>query len=124
MVTLRRQGKRLVLSVNGINKFWALKSSVNIPFSCIDEVRVNLDDSVSIWSGLRVPGTFIPGYLRAGTYLTRGGKHFYLRRRGNESIVFELSDHKYSRAVVDVPDPIDAVSQVLTWMEELGINND
>ncbi len=118
MVRLKRNKETLELKIKGISKFASMKSMVRIPFSSIDEVRVNLDDSIAIWPGVRLPGTHLPGVIVAGTFLTKHGKHFYLRSRGNESIIIELRNHNFSRVVVDVSDPIDAVSQILTWVEE------
>jgi hypothetical protein len=121
MVSLKRNKGQLVLSIRGMNKLFSVMNSIRIDFEDITEVSVNLDDKIAIWPGLRMPGTHFPGVIVAGTYLTKGGKHFYLRKRGKESIILELKNHKYSRVVVDVDDPIDAVSQILSWTEDEGI---
>lgn len=101
-----------------MGKLMAMKHRIVIPFECIDDVTVNLDDSVALWQGFKMPATSIPGLVRAGTHLTRDGKLFYLRQKGKESIILDLNNHRFRKVVVDVHDPVDAVSQILTWMDD------
>lgn len=118
MVKLSRNSDSLIVTIEGIGKLMAFKNKIVIPFEKIVEVSVNLNDDVAIWQGIRLPSTSVPGFIHMGTRLTLKGRHFYLRRKGHESIILELKGHKFKRIVVDVPDPVDAVSQILTWIDE------
>lgn len=118
VVRLSKNSDRLILTIAGVGKLLALKHRIVIPFECIEDVYVNLDDNVALWQGFKMPATSVPGLVRAGTHLTREGKLFYLRQKGKESIILDLRGHKYKKVVVDVHDPIDAVSQILTWIED------
>ena len=118
MVKLSRNTDSLIVTIKGVNKLMALKNRIVIPFDSIDEVAVNLNDDIAIWQGIRLPSTSVPGFIHMGTRLTLHGRHFYLRKKGHESIILDLQDHKYKRIVVDVEDPVDAVSQILTWLDD------
>ena len=50
---------------------------------------------------VRVPGTFIPGVIKAGTYWTRAGKEFWYVRRGmSDYVTIELADGAPFRRMV------------------------
>jgi hypothetical protein len=66
----------------------------------------------SSWKELRMPGSFVPGIIKAGTYLTPRGKEFwYVTRKKRHAITIELDGCKrYQRLVLGVeqPESIDA----------------
>jgi hypothetical protein len=53
--------------------------------------------------GLRVPGTAIPGLVIYGTYKWRGDNAYVSWRRGTQPLQINLTNHKYSRIIVGVP---------------------
>lgn len=57
-------------------------------------------------TGFRLPGTGIPGVLRAGSYGTGARRDFWLVRRADLVLVIELHPGgRYRRLVLEVPDP-------------------
>lgn len=91
-------------------------SSLTVEFSAVEKicscrrfVEISTDHIRTVRSGVpeprllevRVPGTFIPGVIKAGTYWTRSGKEFWYVRRGmNNYVTLELSDEAPFRRMV------------------------
>ena len=55
--------------------------------------------------GLRIPGTGVPGVLRAGTFLDGTTRTFALCHRRRPAVVLELAGQAFDRVVVTVADP-------------------
>lgn len=59
-----------------------------------------------------VPGTHLPGVVKAGTYIGQGAREFWCVHYTGNAVVFELEALEYTRAVVDVRDPEAVVQRV------------
>lgn len=95
----------LVVRVGGKDALYALSRGMTIPLSCIEGVAVAPRRAVPT-TGLRLPGTGIPGVLRAGSYGTGSSRDFWLVRQAEEVLVIELRPGQaYRRIVLEVPDP-------------------
>jgi hypothetical protein len=59
------------------------------------------------WKQLRLPGTHLPGLIKAGTYLTnRGWEFWYLTRNGRQHpVTVSLRGHRYARLVLGIGEP-------------------
>ena len=115
MVEVSASGDRLRVSLSGRDVLWALRSEIDVPLSSVRDVRVV--DDVSPWMsvrrsdlGLRMPGTFLPNVITAGSYWRPGGNWtFCCLHRGQRALVVELDGaERYRRLVLGVPDPEDA----------------
>jgi hypothetical protein len=78
--------------------------------------RVTAGVPETSWTDLRVPGTAIPGLIRAGTYHTRRGKEFwYVQYKHHTNVaVLELEGHRYRRLVLGSSDS-DLVAFFKSW---------
>ncbi len=47
------------------------------------------------WNELRLPGTFIPGLLKAGAYRFEGRKHFWYATRRQPVLRLDLTDEQF-----------------------------
>jgi len=65
MTKVRTSDGKLVIDVEGWDKLWAFKSRLEIPLNHISGVRSGADERAS---GIRAPGTHIPGVITAGTF--------------------------------------------------------
>lgn len=111
---------RIVLE--GSEQVWALKSQIDIPKKHIlyAEWCEYFDD----WKKyeVRLPGTYAPGILAAGSFWTEKGWDFMyvVRPKGftnpvvKQVLVIETDLSKYRRVILSV-DHTEA-SKVLTWM--------
>ena len=105
MVDLTIPNGALDVQVLGWSKVWALKSRIRVPLGSVRAVRHDPEAARGLWKGWRVPGTHVPGVITAGTYRTRGQKHFWDVRRPGRAVVVELEGADYDRLIVDVRDP-------------------
>jgi len=108
---IRIEGDTLVVDITGLDKLWALKSSLTIPLA---NVRGATSDPgiVREPKGLRAPGTHLPGVITAGTFHIDGEKVFWDVHDAAKAVVIELADERYARLVVQVDDPRTTVAQI------------
>ena len=59
----------------------------------------------SSWKELRVPGSFVPGLIKAGRYLTpRGTEFWYVTRKKKQAVTIELAGEAFNRLVLGFED--------------------
>jgi hypothetical protein len=102
----------LVLTVEGLDKFLALRSHLTVPLKHITDVRPEPDALSAIDKGWKVAGAGIPGVLQAGIFQSSEGRGFWDVHRGGHAIAITLSDESYGELVVDVDDPEAAVARI------------
>lgn len=112
MVDLSISGGNLTLHVHGVDKLWALKSSLEIPLAHITEIRADASVARGWWHGVRMPGTNIPGVLTAGTFYQDGKRIFWDVHHPEKTVVLELRDERYNELIVEVADPNATVEMV------------
>jgi hypothetical protein len=105
MVTVSIVGDNAHFEVEGMDKLWAFKSTIDIPLAHIRSVRVDPDAARGWWHGWRMPGTQVPGIILAGTYYHSEGAVFYDVHDTDNTVVVELHDEKYQRIVIEVESP-------------------
>ena len=108
MVAIQKSENNFIFEVKGLHKLWALKSQVTIPRNNIVSVHQNLDP-LSIWQGLKMPGTYIPYVFAAGTFYRSGKKVFMDVFRKSKCIIVELKDSNYNQLIIDVENPEEAM---------------
>jgi hypothetical protein len=93
----------LIVRLSVMEKVFCLNGDLHIPVSHVRGAteddgfhRVNL--------GIRLPGTDIPGLLKAGTFVSGADKQFVCLKRALQPLVIELAGFKFTRLVVGVPD--------------------
>ncbi|MFD8413716.1 MULTISPECIES: hypothetical protein [unclassified Streptomyces] len=111
MARITVENTTLIVTVEGLDKLWALKSRLEIPLA---NVRGATHDPGIIRDrkGLRAPGTHLPGVITAGTWHHEGERIFWDVRNPEKAIVIELADEHYTRLVVEVDDPRAVVTLI------------
>lgn len=79
-----------------------LDGEIAVPLDAIE--RVSTERPPTEWLSLRIPGTHLPGVLKAGTYYTRQGPEFWFAVGGRGFLVIELRDQRYKRIVLTPED--------------------
>jgi hypothetical protein len=104
--TVTIAGGELVVRITGRDRFWALSGGITVPLSGVHKASVvgRRDASVSS-SYLRLPGTYLPGVIRAGSYGFGKRRELWCVRRAERLLVIELTGRRYRRVVVEVVDP-------------------
>ena len=105
MVRISIEGDRVHFDVEGLDKFWAFRSRLDIPLAHIRAVEIDPEAARGWYHGLRMLGSNIPGVLTAGTFYQQGGIVFYDVHEPERAIVLELEHETYKRLIVEVDNP-------------------
>ena len=105
MVEFAVGGGKLTLRVQGADKLWAFKSSLEVQLTHIAGVRADPEIARGWWHGVRMPGTNVPGVITAGTFYQDGKRIFWDVHNPANAIVIRLRDERYDELVVEVADP-------------------
>jgi hypothetical protein len=104
-VELVMDGDVLRIRIKGKDAIYSLRRSLVLPVASIKGIAVAPSHLVPR-TGLRLPGTSVPGVIRAGSYGTGPTRDFWLVRRAEQLLVLELEPGApYRRVVLEVPDP-------------------
>jgi hypothetical protein len=112
MIDLAIGEGKLTLRVQGADKLWAFKSTLEIPLVHIAGVRADPEIARGWWHGVRMPGTNIPGVITAGTFYQDGKRIFWDVHNPANTVVITLRDERYDELVVEVSDPPAALKMI------------
>ncbi|RJR15045.1 hypothetical protein C4579_03185 [Candidatus Microgenomates bacterium] len=94
----------LHLRLTGWEKLFSLHGDFHIPVNNI----ANVHAAPLVWTiwELRLPGTFLPGVIKAGTYYTtRGKEYWFVTRWRKYTYTIELVAASYKRLKIGVSSP-------------------
>ena len=112
MVKVSFRHGNMILTVKGIHKLLAFKSEFKIPIDQVEGASTGPEGGLYP-TGIRAPGTHVPGLIIAGTYRAQGNKVFWDVRNKRKAIVIDLKNNAYKRLVVEVNDPQETVDHIL-----------
>src|SRR4051812_25148630 len=95
MVEISIANDHLHLEVKGMDKLWAFKSQLDIPLLHVVSVRHDPPAVSGWWHGIRFPGTYVPGFLTAGTFYQHGQRVFWDVHHPERSIIIQLQDDRF-----------------------------
>jgi GH35 family endo-1,4-beta-xylanase len=111
MVAIQKSENNFIFEVKGLHKLWAFKSQITIPAESIVSVHQNYD-ALDSWQGLRMPGTYLPLIITAGTYYKGDKKTFWDVVNKESCIIIELNDSNYNQLVIEVENPDEAIKML------------
>lgn len=98
-MTITIKENEITVDLSFWEKLWSLHGNFQIPKSNI--VSISKGGPHSSWFDLRIPGTFLPGVIKAGTFYTRRGREFWYVRYGSPRIYsIELVNMSFKRLVL------------------------
>lgn len=104
-LSLEDGGETVAVTLRGLDVVWALRRSVRVPRRAVLRAQV-VESSQVKPSGLRLPGTEVPGVLRAGSFGRSPNRDFWDVRTGPQVLVLTLADGQpYRRIVLQPRDP-------------------
>ncbi len=112
MVSMTINDGVLGVEMHGADKLWSLRSHIDIPLQNVRSIRRDPDRVGQWWSGLKAPGTRIPGVIKAGTFHKDGESVFFDVHNPANTVIVELQDERYSELVLEVDDPERVVTAV------------
>ncbi|MFC1557552.1 hypothetical protein ACFL6I_15080 [candidate division KSB1 bacterium] len=111
MVGVTLANDKVIFAVRGFHKFLAFKTKLEIPRLHIMSVRHD-PDAATLYKGMRVLGTHIPGLVAAGSFRHDGKRVFWDVGRSNNIVVVDLAQEKYDQLIIEVEDPQTVVAQL------------
>ena len=104
----------LTVHVQGVERWLALKSQLDIPLNHVTQAEALPigEEEWTSWSALRAPGTVLPGVIRAGSFLQHGEWVFWDVRHPQKALTIHLAGEQYVKLVVEVEDPVAAASAI------------
>jgi hypothetical protein len=113
MTAIEIEGDRLVVSVEGADKLWALRSRLEIPLAHVKGARIDpAFVSHERYQGLKIAGARVPGVITAGSFRQEGDTVFWEVHDSEKAIIIELADERYARLVVEVENPSATVGLI------------
>jgi hypothetical protein len=104
-VALLVEDDALRFHLSSVDKVVCCRGDLVVPLSQVRSVVAARAADVPR-TGLRLPGTALPGVIRAGSYGRGDERDLWDVRRGESLLVIQLSDGApYRRVVLEVPDP-------------------
>jgi hypothetical protein len=105
-------GQRLRVVVEGLDKVLAFKSTIDVPLAHVKGAGLHPQGRTpSDYRGIRVPGTWVPGVVTAGSFYD-GQWLFIDVHHADHAIKIDL-DHEHCEAlIVEVDDPEAEVSLI------------
>lgn len=111
-IDLAIEDSNLVVRLGKRDATFAFKRRVSIPLTKISGVTTAARTSVPR-HGLRLPGTEIPGFIRAGSYGQGAKREFWDVRKGETVLVIDTAGAAgYARLVLEVDDP----ARMAAWL--------
>jgi len=112
MVEIAIEGETAVFEVRGKDKLWSLRSRLELPLAHIKGAHADSEPAMGWFQGIKLAGTEIPNFFRAGTFYQDGGLVFWDVRHPEKTIVVELIHEIYRKLVIEVADPDMAVALI------------
>lgn len=116
MAQIHIDDNTVIVTIEGLNKLWALKSSLTIPLTNIRGATID-PGIVNERKGFRAPGTNFPGLITAGTFHLNGERIFWDVHNPHKTIVIELTNEHYARLIIEVDNPRAAVELIETAIQ-------
>ena len=96
---IKKENGELRVTLSFWEKIWSLHGNFTIP--SINVISIKEVIPKSSWWDVKFPGTFFPGVIKAGTYLTPRGKEFWYWVKNRKKVyTIELKNFVYKRLIL------------------------
>lgn len=114
MTTIELTDDKLELTVRGFDVVLALKKHLSVPLAHVTRVETGVAPGAreQLRNSLRMPGTYLPGIITAGSYVEHGRWMFWDVHDGERAITIFVEHDRYDAIVVDVDDPAATVARI------------
>ncbi len=103
--------EEMVVKLGVLEKIASVKfTDIRVPRK--DVVRAEAAVPESSWRELRIPGTYFPGLIKAGSYSTPRGFEFWYVTKKRSPISINIANHTYARLIFGAANvDADAINQ-------------
>jgi len=109
MVTINTTEDQFIFEINGLHKLWTFQSEIKVSKKDIIKAFQS-DEEFTFWIGWRMPGTYLPWVITAGTYYKKGKRNFWDVVNKKNAIIVELKDSYYNKLIIEVKNPLEALN--------------
>ncbi len=112
MVSVRTESGKAIFDIEGVDKLWALRSSLTIPLEHILGVRPEPNPPMGFLGAVKLMGTDVPHFYRAGAFyqVGDGGVVFWDVRHADHCVVIDLEHEHFKRLYLEVESPAAVVT--------------
>jgi hypothetical protein len=110
MAEVTISGEYLRVEIQGLDKVLALKSTIEVPLSHVHGADVAPSEAKG-FHGLRLPGTYLPGVVTAGSFYD-GEWLFFDVHDPDRAVKIDLDHEHYAALIVQVADPDSTVRDI------------
>jgi len=103
---------QVIIRLEGSDKLMALKSELAVPLAHISGAEPAEAEAREWWHGIRLGAVHVPGVISVGTFHHHGQRLFWDVHDPERAIAIAVQDDRYSRIVVEVDDPANAVAAI------------
>ena len=115
MVTVDVADGMVQVRLSGWARVAALKSALDVPLDRV--VRARRDPMTAGGpEGFRLPGSYLPRVLIAGSYRRPGHRSFWFVRDPERAVVVDLRDWRYDRLVLETAAPAATLAAIRAGM--------
>ncbi len=112
-VTVSVGASSVDVAFTGKDALWALRRSLRVPLKRVHGARVMARrDAEKECPWLRLPGSYLPRMLRAGSYGVGARRQLWCVHRADTVLVVELRGRPYSRIVLQTREPHRLAGQI------------
>ena len=104
-MNLAIQQDKLTIELGFWEKLWSMQFHTPFAVPLAHIQTVSLTEPPSSWKDLKLPGTLVPGVIKAGTYYSDRGREFWYVTQSGHSLTLELQDEFYQRIILSLDDP-------------------
>jgi hypothetical protein len=103
------------VAFHGADALWSSSRGITIPVARLRGARViSRLEANRECSKLRLPGTALPGVLRAGSYGRGDDRQLWCVHRAEQVLALDLVGRPYCRVVLEVTDPAELARRIST----------
>jgi hypothetical protein len=110
MVSVEIDRGEVTVRVLGHHRLWAVKKVIRFRRDHVQFATKVMATLKPPWR--RCPGTYLPGFICAGTYHGDNGKEFWDTTFKGNAIEINLKQESFARLVVDVENPDEVIERL------------
>jgi hypothetical protein len=115
MVRVLDANEHVEIEMTGWDVMWSFRKRIRFRKDQVVRVYQDSLESQTV-QGIRCPGTYWPGLIIAGTYYYRRRKFFWMVRKPEQAVIFELNQAEFYKVIVQVADPSKVVQEWGRWV--------
>lgn len=110
--SIRVTGDQLIVTLHGLDKIWCVRGKVAVPLDQVSGIEA-IDRNRLPRPGVRLPGSYLPGVIIAGSYGLGDNRTFWDIRRATRLLVVNCRPGAaYRQIVLEVHNPDSTAAQL------------